>query len=92
MEIKIMAWNQFINYAKDENMLDRINESMDNWLQKGWLYFGQEHIQSESKNAMDEFKMFKFMMTSIPNKTKKPRRRGGKKHKKKNKDVWDEVM
>ena len=92
IQVKIIAWEQFINYAKDENILDRLNESMDEWLQKSWLYLGQEDIQEESKNAIDEFAMFKRLLTQVPNKTKKPRRRGGKKHKKKNKDVWDEVM
>ena len=103
MEIKVMAWQQFINYEKDENMLDLINESMDEWLQKGWLYFGQEDIKKQSEEAILEFKMFKVMLTQIPNKPKKPkkpRRRGGKKHKKNKKDeggdeggdVWDEVM
>lgn len=82
IETKIAAWTQFINYEKDENILDRINETMDDWLQKGWLYLGQENINAESKNAIEEFHMFKTLLTRIPNKPKKPTRRGGKKHKK----------
>tara|TARA_R100000541_G_scaffold21294_1_gene31236 strand:+ start:705 stop:1148 length:444 start_codon:yes stop_codon:yes gene_type:complete len=95
LTIKITAWEQFINYEKDENILDQINEAMDAWLQKGWLYFGQEHLKEESENAMEEYRMFQHILTSIPNKPKKPkkpRRRGGKKHKKKEKNVWDEIM
>ena len=92
METKIRAWQQFINYEKDENILDKLNETMDEWLQKGWHYFGQKHIVEESKNAIDEYNMFKKLLNQIPNKPKKPRRRGGKKHKKNKESVWDEVM
>ena len=89
---KIMAWEQFVNYEKNENILDLINETMDEWLQTGWLYFGQDKLKEESEDAIDEYQMFKILLSQIPNKPKKPRRRGGKKHKKKKQSVWDEVM
>ena len=85
MEVKIKAWQQVINKQKDENMLDQINEAMDDWLQKGWLYFGQDKIKQESEDAKMEFQMFKVVLGRTPTKPKKPTRRGGKKHKKKNK-------
>jgi len=96
METKIQCWRQFINYEKDENILDLLNETMDDWLQKGWLYLGQKHIKEESESAIEEFNMFKKLLNLIPTKPKKPKkptRRGGKKHKKNKKGgVWDEVM
>ena len=85
MEVKIKAWQQVINKQKDENMLDQINEAMDDWLQKGWLYFGQSQIKEDSEDAKMEFQMFKVVLERTPTKPKKPTRRGGKKHKKKNK-------
>tara|TARA_R110001592_G_scaffold4008_4_gene22669 strand:- start:2256 stop:2750 length:495 start_codon:yes stop_codon:yes gene_type:complete len=85
MEVKIQAFKQAINRQKDENMLDQINEAMDDWLQKAWLYFGQAQIKQQSEEAKLEFQMFKVVMGRTPTKPKKPTRRGGKKHKKKNK-------
>jgi len=79
-DIKIKAWGQIFDNRKDKNMLDKINEAMDDWLQSSWAYFGQADIIEESKNAKDEYEMFKIILATVKN---KPSRRGGKKHKKK---------
>ena len=79
-DIKIKAWRQIFDNRKDKNMLDKINEAMDEWLQSSWSYFGQSDIIEESKNAKDEYEMFKIILANVKN---KPTRRGGKKHKKK---------
>ena len=79
-DVKIKAWDQILNNSKDKNMLDKINEAMDEWLQASWAYLGQADIIEESKNAKDEYDMFKIILATVKN---KPCRRGGKKHKKK---------
>jgi|TARA_R110001606_G_scaffold27393_2_gene87534 hypothetical protein len=82
METKIKAWQQIINKQKDANMLDKLNEAIDNYVQNLWLYHGQANIKEDSEDAMDDFKMFKLLLGKTPTKPKKPTRRGGKKHKK----------
>jgi len=82
MDTKIKAWEQIINKQKDANMLDKLNEAIDNYVQNLWLYHGQANIKEDSEDAMDDFKMFKLLLGKTPTKPKKPTRRGGKKHKK----------
>ncbi len=81
-ETKCKAWQEFINYEKEPETLNEVNEAMDDWLQKGWLYLGQDLIVEQSQNAIEEYNMFKILLNLIPTKqAKKPTRRGGKKHK-----------
>jgi len=80
LKVKLKAWNQILNYKKDKNMLDQINEAMDDWLQTAWVYFGQKDIEQQSRDAKDEYEVFKILLGQTPN---KKTRRGGKKHKKK---------
>ena len=80
LDTKIKAWGQVLNKRKDKNMLDKINEAMDEWLQASWIYFGQGNIVEESKTAKEEYEVFKIVLGLTKN---KPTRRGGKKHKKK---------
>jgi len=87
LDIKITIWTQIIERAKNPNMLDIFNEAFDEFLQTGWEYMGQENIEEETKDAKDEYKMFKLLLSQIPDKKKKTRR-GGKKHKK-NKQAED---
>lgn len=82
LDVKIKAWNQLINKSKDKKLIDEINVALDEWLQASWHYLGQENIKEDSKNAKDEFEMFKRLLAITPN---KKTRRGGKKHRKKNK-------
>ena len=78
--ITIKAWEQIRNNRKDKNILDKINEALDDYLQAGWEHCGQANIVSQSNNAKEEYNMFKFILSRTKN---KPCRRGGKKHKKK---------
>jgi len=83
LDVKIKAWKQIANKNKDKKLIDEINEALDEWLQTSWDYIGQEHIEEDSRNAKDEFEMFKKLLEITPN---KKTRRGGKKHRKKNKE------
>jgi len=87
LDIKITIWTQIIERAKNPKMLDIFNEAFDEFLQASWSYMGQENIEEETKDAKDEYKMFKLLLSQIPDKKKKTRR-GGKKHKK-NKQAED---
>ena len=82
LDTKIKAWGQVLNKRKDKNMLDKINEAMDEWLQASWIYLGQENIVQESKAAKEEYEVFQIVLC-LTIKNNKPTRRGGKKHKKK---------
>jgi len=87
LNVKITIWTQIIERAKNPNMLDIFNDAFNEFLQAGWEYLGQEQIEFQSKEAKDEYKMFKLLLSQIPDKKKKTRR-GGKKHKK-NKQAED---
>ena len=78
---KILFFNQYKNKKFDKDMLIKLQEYMDEWLNSGWNYLGQENIEADSKNAKDEFEFFKTIITAYETKNKKTRR-GGKKHKK----------
>lgn len=89
LDLKITIWTQIIEREKNPKMLDLFNETFNEFLQAGWEYLGQEDIEQQSKDALDEYKMFKLLLSQIPDKIKKTRR-GGKKHKKKNKQAAEE--
>ena len=80
LDIKITIWTQIIERAKNPNMLEVFNEAFDDFLQASWA-LGQENIKEETEHALEEYKMFKLLLSQIPDKKKKTRR-GGKKHKK----------
>jgi hypothetical protein len=88
LNVKITIWTQIIERAKNPNMLDIFNDAFNEFLQAGWEYLGQEQIELQSKEAKEEYKMFKLLLSQIPDKKKKTRR-GGKKHKK-NKQAAEE--
>ena len=88
LNVKITIWRQIIERAKNPKMLDIFNEAFDEFLQAGWEYLGQDLIELQTKEAKEEYKMFKLLLSQIPDKTKKTRR-GGKKHKK-NKQAAEE--
>jgi len=59
----------------------KINELTDDWLHKGWEYFGQSSIKEDSKNACDEIAFVNEMFNRvkvIDDTKKKKTRRGGK--------------
>ena len=89
LDLKITIWTQIIERKKNPKMLDLFNETFNEFLQAGWEYLGQEDIELQSKEAIDEYKMFKLLLSQTPDIVKKTRR-GGKKHKKKNKQAAEE--
>lgn len=82
MRCKIKFWEQFNAHQLDANILEKINETMTDFLEAGWEYLGQADIREESERAKDEYDMFKKMFDTGGRKIKKKTRRGGKNHKK----------
>lgn len=80
---KIKVWEQIEVRLVDANLLDKLNETMTEWLEASWAYFGMENVREESDGAMEEYKMFKDTVREICEVKKKKTRRAGKKHKKK---------
>ena len=81
---KIKFWTQFKTGEMEANMLTKMNETMLEWIEAGWAYFGQADIKKESDQVKEEYNMFKVMFErcKIKEQAKKKTRRGGKKHKK----------
>jgi len=80
---------EFLNYFKNKefpkNFIDTMNEAMNDWLLSGWAYLGMEEHNKQAKDAKDEFQFYKRVISScgVIQDKKKPTRRGGKKHRKK---------
>jgi hypothetical protein len=85
---KIKFWTQYKTGEMEADMLTKMNETMTEWIESGWAYLGMEDFKEQSDNVKDEYNMFKVMFErcKIKEPVKKKTRRGGKKHKKKNKD------
>ena len=81
LDQKIRFFGQYKNKQFDKDMLIKLQEYMDEWLNSGWNYLGQDKIETDSENAKDEFQFFKTIITAYEIKNKKTRR-AGKKHKK----------
>ena len=81
---KIKFWTQYQTGEMEANMLTKMNETMLEWIEAGWAYFGQADIKKESDQVKEEYNMFKVMFErcKIKEQAKKKTRRGGKKHKK----------
>jgi hypothetical protein len=81
---KIKFWKQYQTGEMEANMLIKMNETMLEWIEAGWAYFGQAGIKEESEQVKEEYNMFKLMFErcKIKEQVKKKTRRGGKKHKK----------
>ncbi len=81
---------EFFNYLKNKefpkNFIDTMNETMNDWLLSGWAYLGMEEHNKQAKDAKNEFEFYKIMISrcGVIQDKKKPTRRGGKKHRKKN--------
>lgn len=88
LNIKIQIWNQLIAREKNPKMLDLFNDALNEFLFAGWMVMGQEYVVEDSQHAKEEYKTIKMILERLPDKVKKTRR-GGKKHKNKNKQ--DEV-
>ena len=88
LNIKIQIWNQLIAREKNPKMLDLFNDALNEFLFAGWIALGQEYVAEDSQHAKEEYKTIKMILERLPDKVKKTRR-GGKKHKNKNKQ--DEV-
>ena len=81
---KIKFWTQYQTGEMEANMLTKMNETMLEWIEAGWEYFGQADIKEESEQVKEEYNLFKamFQHCKIKEQAKKKTRRGGKKHKK----------
>ena len=81
-QIKFLT--QFQTGEMEANMLTEMNETMTEWIEAGWAFFGQANIKEESDKVKKEYNMFKVMFErcKIKEQAKKKTRRGGKKHKK----------
>ena len=78
---KIQFWKCLKTGELPLSLKIKINELTDDWLHKGWEYFGQEKIKETSKNACDEIAFINEMYNSvkvIDDTKKKKTRRGGK--------------
>lgn len=81
---RIKFWEQIEVRLVDADLLEKLNETMTEWLEATWAYFGMEDMRKEGDDAMTEYKMFKDMVELCCEvKKKKKTRRAGKKHKKK---------
>jgi len=81
---KIKFWTQYLTGEMEAHMLTKMNETMLEWIEASWEYFGQADIKKQSDQVKEEFNMFKVMFErcKIKEQAKKKTRRGGKKHKK----------
>jgi hypothetical protein len=80
---KIKVWEQIEVRLVDANLMDKLNETMTEWLEATWAYFGMEDVRKDSDGAIKEYKMFEDTVRKICEVKKKKTRRAGKKHKKK---------
>ena len=81
---KIKFMKQYLTGEMEAHMLTKMNETMLEWIEASWEYFGQADIKKQSDQVKEEFNMFKVMFErcKIKEQAKKKTRRGGKKHKK----------
>ena len=56
---KIKFWKQYQTGEMEANMLTKMNETMTEWIEAGWEYFGQANIKEQSEKAKEEYTMFK---------------------------------
>ena len=71
LQNKLEFWNYCIQGEIPTDMLEKLQESLNDWLETGWAYLGQENIEEESEQAKEEFQMFKGVCKALkPNKSK----------------------
>ena len=78
---KIQFWECLKTGELPLSLKNKINELTDDWLHKGWEYFGQEEIKEDSKSACDEIAFINEMYNRvkvIDDTKNKKTRRGGK--------------
>ncbi len=75
VKCKRRFWSQYRDKSMDKNALDIIQDKMDLWLQKAWEYLGMEQIEKDSKDAKEEFQLFKLMYESTPKKTRRKKKK-----------------
>tara|TARA_R100000900_G_scaffold65304_1_gene52014 strand:+ start:427 stop:891 length:465 start_codon:yes stop_codon:yes gene_type:complete len=61
LHAKIMFWTGAIDRNMKKGMKEKLQETMAEWLETGWAYLGQEHIEEESDAAKKEFEFMKIM-------------------------------
>ena len=66
-------------------MLKKLNESLTEWLEASWAYFGMKEVKSEGDEAKKEYEYFKKICLILQKKSKKScNRKNKKKNRKKN--------
>mgnify|MGYP003672029953 CR=1 FL=1 len=76
---KLRLWGQIKNEMLDANMLEKLQETMTDYLDACWKYMGMERLAEDTETSKAEFDMFKRLCAYFPIKPKKKTRRGGKK-------------
>ena len=76
LKMKRRFWSQFRDNSFDKNSLNKVQETLNDWLMTGWAYFGMKEHKEQAEQAIEEFEMFKRMFEVTP---KKKTRRGGRK-------------
>ena len=61
LHAKVMFWSAVIDRNMKKGMKEKLQETMDDWLEMGWKYLGQEDIKEDSENAKKEFMFMKTM-------------------------------
>ena len=93
VEVKIVFWNGVKNKEIPNDMLEKLNEALSEWLDASWIYFGMKEMTSEGDRAKDiisfmksfEYEYFKKICLIVPKKNKKScNRKNNKKNRKKN--------
>ena len=85
VEVKIMFWNGVKNKEIPNDMLEKLNEALSEWLDASWVYFGMKEMKSEGDRAKEEYEFFKQICLIVPKKNKKScNRKNNKKNRKKN--------
>ena len=85
IEVKIVFWNGVKNKEIPNDMLKKLNESLTEWLEASWAYFGMKEVKSEGDEAKKEYEYFKKICLILQKKSKKScNRKNKKKNRKKN--------
>jgi len=85
LDKKIEFFNYYKNNEFPKNFIDTMNEALNDWLLSVWAYIGMKEHKKQAKYAKDEFEFYKRVISlcGVIQDKKKPTRRGGKKHRKK---------
>ena len=75
LKCKRRFWSQYRDKSMDKKALDILQDKMDLWFQSSWNYLGMENVKEQSKTAKEEFKLFKLMYETTPNKRRRKKKK-----------------